>query len=62
MLKFGHNLEEASGAKHHKIAIPAIFIIDVKGTVRWSHADLDYRTRPSVEQILKAAKELQSGN
>ena len=50
----GMDLEAHSGGDHHTVAVPAIFLIDREGVVRWAHADHDYRTRPSVEQILGA--------
>lgn len=49
---FGMDIEQASGRDHHVIAIPSVFVIDAEGIVRWAHADPDYRTRPSNEQIL----------
>ncbi|MGD8862379.1 MAG: peroxiredoxin-like family protein [Myxococcales bacterium] len=48
----GIDLEKSSGRTHHRIAIPSIFIIDRQGTIRWSHADPDYKTRPSIDQLL----------
>ena len=51
---YGIDLEAASGRDHHEIAIPALFLIDQGGVVRWAHADLDYKMRPSVQQILAA--------
>ena len=52
--KEGIDLEAASGKDHHKLAIPSYFLVDAKGVVRWAHADPDFRTRPSVEQLLAA--------
>lgn len=49
---FGIDLEAASGRDHNTFAIPGVFIIDSDGTVTWAHANLDYRVRPSVEQLL----------
>jgi len=53
----GMDLEESAGREHHVIAVPAIFLIDQEGVVRWAHADLDYRTRPSPAQVLGALPE-----
>ena len=50
----GMDLEHSSGREHHVIAVPAIFLIDREGVVTWAHADLDYRRRPSPEQVLGA--------
>ena len=46
------DIEKASGRKHHEMAIPSVFLIDETGTVRWSHANPDYKQRPSTEQLL----------
>lgn len=54
----GVDLETHSAREHHTIAIPAIFLIDEQGTIRWAHADHDYRTRPSAEQVLEATADL----
>lgn len=51
---FGIDLERASGRSHHVIAVPAIFLIDGEGTIRWAHADVNYKRRPSTAQILAA--------
>ena len=52
--RMGADLEERSGKTHHDVAVPAIFLIDSAGVIRWSHADPDYAKRPSVPQILEA--------
>lgn len=49
----GLDLEAASGQDHHMIAIPAAFVI-TQGAVRWAHANQDYKSRPSVAQLLHA--------
>ncbi|CAN5645596.1 peroxiredoxin-like family protein [soil metagenome] len=54
MKGFGVDLESYSGKAHHKIAIPAAFLVDRTGTVRWAHADPDYMTRPTTAQLLSA--------
>ena len=50
--KFGVDLEAWSGLEHHKMSAPAIFLVDKDSKVLWSHVALDYKTRPSVEQLL----------
>jgi peroxiredoxin len=50
----GIDLEKSSGRKHHTIAIPAMFLVDEKGVVRWAHADRDYKIRPTTDQLLGA--------
>lgn len=49
---WGIVLEDWSGKDHHKIAAPGIFLLDKSGTVQWAHVSQDYKTRPSVEQLL----------
>lgn len=51
---FGIDLERASGRTHHSFAVPALFVIDGAGIVRWAHADPDYKVRPHTAQILAA--------
>jgi peroxiredoxin len=55
---FNIDIEGASGRTHHRFAVPALFLIDATGTVRWSHADLDYKTRPTSAQLLEVIDEL----
>jgi len=51
---FGIDLEAASGKTHHEISIPALFVIDRTGTVRFAHSDPDFKVRPTSAQILAA--------
>ena len=51
---FGMDLEASAGKNHHVIAVPSMFLIDSQGVVRWAHSDLDYKVRPSIDQLLKA--------
>lgn len=55
----GIDLEKASGRAHHVIAVPAAFVIDRDGVVRWAHADPDYKVRPSPAQLLAAIDALE---
>lgn len=52
--KMGMDLEASSKRDHGTVAIPGVFLIDATGVVRWSHANEDYRVRPSIEQLLAA--------
>jgi len=51
--EYGIDLEAWSQQQHHKIGIPAIFLIDKTSTIQWAHLALDYTVRPSPEQLLK---------
>jgi peroxiredoxin len=57
----GINLERQSGKQHHTIAVPSIFLVDEKGTVRWRHVDPDFKSRPTPEQLLIAIDETFGG-
>lgn len=54
---FGIDLEHASGRAHHTVAIPSVFLVDTAGVVQWAHADTDYKSRPTVEQLLQVLEE-----
>jgi len=49
---YGADLEQWSGQGHHKIAVSSAFLVNKEGTVRWAHSSRDFKTRPSVEQLL----------
>ena len=53
---YGIDLQAWSGRDHNTIAVPGIFLVDGTSTVRWAHADLDYKVRPSATAVLSAAK------
>ncbi|WP_406829082.1 peroxiredoxin-like family protein [Microbulbifer sp. ARAS458-1] len=50
---YGIVLEDWSGRDHHKIAAPGIFLVNKEGVVEWAHVSKDYKTRPSVGQLLE---------
>ena len=54
LVGFGLDIEAWSGRTHHKIAIPAIFLLDTDRTVLWAHAAGDYTVRPTRDQLLPA--------
>ena len=56
--EFGIDLEAWSSRDHHKIAVPSAFFVDEDGIVRWAHSDRDYRVRPSPQQLLDVADEI----
>jgi peroxiredoxin len=37
---------------------PATYVIDKQGIVRWKFVEVNYRTRPSNQQILQALREI----
>lgn len=50
------DLVEASGETHNALPVPAIFIVDKAGLIRFTHADADYTKRLDNETLLKEAK------
>jgi len=52
----GVDLEAASGYRHHQLPVPAVFIIDKSGTVRFVYANPDYTTRISPDALFDAAQ------
>jgi peroxiredoxin len=53
----GIDIERWSKQKHHKIAIPSIFLIGKDKRVKWAHAAEDHKTRPNIDALIAALKE-----
>jgi peroxiredoxin len=51
------DLTAASGRDHHILPVPAVYIIDQKGTIRFAHSNPDYKSRLEPDKLLAAAKE-----
>ena len=49
---------DENGAFH--LPVPAVYVLDASGTVRWSHVDPNFRQRPDVEAITAALAEIKS--
>ena len=48
---YGVDLEEASGETHHALPIPAAYLIDAAGMIRFAHSNPDYTVRVSAEEL-----------
>lgn len=55
---YGFDVEQWSGSDHHKVAIPAMFLIDTKGTIRFAHADPHYSARPPVAEVAARVRQV----
>lgn len=55
---FGIDLEQASGRGHHMLPVPAVYVVDMEGIIRFAHWDADYRTRLASEVLLREAREV----
>jgi peroxiredoxin len=51
----GIDLEAASGHDHHILPVPAVYLIDTNGQVRYAYWNADYKQRLSGEALLEAA-------
>lgn len=49
------DLEKASGQTHHELPVPAVFIVDRGGIIRFAHWNPDYKVRLNPEELLTAA-------
>jgi peroxiredoxin len=49
-----YGLFNADDPRGRQIAHPATFVIDKTGVVRWRFVEVDYRVRPSNEDVLHA--------
>ena len=56
---YGIDLVKASGHDHHALPVPAIYIVDKSGSVKFSHSNPDYTKRLDVETILSELKKIQ---
>lgn len=53
---FNIDLEKASGEKHHILPVPAVFIVDKDGIIKFEYANPNYKVRLNSELLLEAAK------
>lgn len=54
--KIGVDLEKFNGDAAWTLPVPARFLLDPAGIVRWVEADPDYTTRPEPEETLAALR------
>jgi len=53
---FGIDLEAASGQSHFQLPVPAVYLIDRQGVIRFAHFDPDYKVRLSADDVVTAAR------
>ena len=56
--QYGIVLEDWSGENHHKIAVASSFIVSKDSKILWAHTSTDYKTRPSIPQLLQVIDKL----
>ena len=54
--KYGIDVEEASGQKHHRLPVPAVFLVATNGLIQFEYVNPDYQVRLNPELLLAAAK------
>jgi peroxiredoxin len=52
----GLDLEAAAGETHHELPVPAVFILDQGGIIRFVHANPDYKLRLAAAPLLEVAQ------
>ncbi len=55
---YGIDLEKASGLDHHMLPVPAVYIVDNSGMIRFAHWDSDYKKRLEPDALLEAARKI----
>ena len=55
---YGVDLEAASGQTHHELPVPAVFILDTSGVIRFVYANPDYTTRIAPDALVTAARSI----
>ena len=53
---FEIDLEDAAGRSHHLLPVPAIYLIDRQGVIRFAYWNPDHRERIEMEALLEAAE------
>ncbi len=53
---YGIDLEKASGSDHHLLPVPAVFVLDEEGKVKFQYVNPDYRVRIPGKLVLEAAR------
>ena len=56
-----YGLLNQSDPQARPIPHPTVFVIDRSGVVRWKFIEIDYRIRPTNEDVLEALAEVQGG-
>jgi peroxiredoxin len=56
MKAFHVDLEAASGETHHRLPVPAAYVVDSKGHIRFSYFNPDIRVRVDPDKLFEAAE------
>lgn len=53
---FGIDLDQASGAGHHLLPVPAVYVVDRSGRILFVYWNADYKQRLDPEKVVSAAR------
>ena len=53
---YGIDLEAASGQTHHELPVPAAYVLDRSGTIRFAFVNADYKVRVDSAELLDQAR------
>ncbi len=56
LAQHGIDLNAASGAAHHLLPVPAVFLVDQNGTIQFEYVNPDYSVRAHPELLLTATR------
>ena len=59
--EYGIDLEAASGYRHHELPVPAAFVIDPTGVIRYRYFNPDYKVRVDPERLWAVVQALVGG-
>jgi len=59
---FGIDLAKSSGRSHHLLPVPAVYIVDARGVIRFAHWDPDYKKRLDPEALLSASRKVHASS
>lgn len=54
----GVDLEAVSGNGRHELPVPAVYLINAKGTITFAHSNPDYKVRLPADELLAAARKV----
>lgn len=58
--RWGADLRVVNGDDAFELPVPATYVIDKTGRIRWAHVKLDFRRRAEPSRILRALDKLNS--
>ncbi len=59
--EYGVDLEEASGETHHALPVPAAYVIDTAGVIRFAHANPNYTQRVTADELRAGVESVLEG-